>query len=146
MAKVTIGCKLPHGLILELISVGNLLQPGAVDHQHRCVLKGANSLREDKRAAQGQFPVAYTEVDEELWDEWYKRNKDLEPVRKGFVFKAENVEGRTAAQSLKAQAKDRLGERTGLEALAVEKDPRMKVAKGVTTDAEHLAAVTAAAT
>lgn len=145
MATVTIGCKLPHGLTLELIGEGKGFQP-APRSGKRCVLKGANSLREDKRAAQGDFPVAYTEVDEELWDEWYRRNKEMEFITKGFVFKAETAAGRGAAKSLADQSKDRLGVKTGMEALAQKDDPRLKIARGVSTDEEHLRAVTQAPT
>lgn len=146
MATVQIGCKLPHGLVLELITPGTLLQPGPRDMARRVTLKGANSLREDKRVSQGEFPVAFTEVEEELWDEWYSRNKDMEFIRKGFVFKADATEGRGAKASLAAQSKERTKERTGLEALATKDDPRLKIARGVTTDEEHLRAVQQAPT
>ena len=146
MATVQIGCKLPHGLVLEIITPGQLLQPGPRNLEKRVTLKGANSLREDKRASQGEYPVAFTEVEEDLWNEWYEHNKNLEFVRKGFVFKAEAAEGRSAKASLAAQSKERTKERTGLEPLQQKDDPRLKIARGVSTDEEHLKAVTQAPT
>ena len=125
---VMVGCKLPHGIILELLEpssgtnsdgkVVQLLQPPPAGQ--RITLKGANSLREDKRAAQGQFPYAVTPVPRTFWEEWFRRNKTLEFVVKGFVF-AERSEA-----DAKAKGREGASLLTGLEALATKDDPRVK--------------------
>lgn len=117
---VMIGCKLPHGYTLEIIKVGNLLQPSPKGKRY--VLKGANSLRTDRRAAQGEFPYAVTPVPRDFWEAWLKHNENhtLEPVVKGFIFAARD------ADRARAEGKERQGEKTGLEAIDLEGDARTK--------------------
>ena len=114
---VMVACKLPTGLVLEIVQKSETLQP--LPAGQRYVLKGANSLRDDKRVSQASHPYAVTPVPRDFWEAWLKQNADLEFVRKGFVF-AESSAERAAAKGL-----EMVGERTGLEALATEKDPRV---------------------
>ena len=114
---VMVACKLPHGLRLELLEAGETLQPKPGGQVY--ILKGANSLREDKRAALGRFDYAVTPIPRDFWDAWLKRNKDLEFVVKGFVF------AETSTSRAQDKGKEHEKERTGLEALATEKDPRL---------------------
>lgn len=119
---VQVACKLPAGLWLELIASSPLLQPAPTGRRY--YIKGANRLREDKRAAQGEYDYAITAVPKDFWDEWYKRNESLEFVQKGFVFAAPSLD------HARGQGKEQAGELTGLEALAPEKDPRvLKIGK-----------------
>jgi len=141
---VSIGCKLPHGIVLELFEQD---EPGVTRHfsqpprsKGKVILKGANSLRTNPRAHQGVHPYAITEVDASFWREWISNrdNSQREFIAKGLVFEAPN---RIDAQ---AMAKERRRERTGLEGLnpTVQKDPRMPKAANenaqVETDAEAL--------
>ena len=123
--EVVIGCKLPHGLILELINKPpkdpkeQVLQPAPTGR--RVTLKGANSMRIDLRAAQGVHPYATTRIDKAFWDAWLAENKNLTFVTNGLVFEAKDD------ASAKSIAKERKDERTGLEALNqdTKSDPRM---------------------
>lgn len=75
---VTVGCKLPHGLKLDLEL------PGKPKVRH--ILKGTNSS-----SVIGGFGL--TEVPEDFWNEWVKRNKDLEAVKKLLVWSYPSREG-----------------------------------------------------
>ena len=136
MATVMIGCKLPHGIILEILKPGEGLHPAPQADAKRVELKGANSLR--RRAdepSMGILPYAITPVDEAFWKEWLKANKDLAFVKNGMVFEAKDV------PTAKAMAQERTtGVKTGLEALAHDgNDERLKShAQRVTGDPDAL--------
>jgi hypothetical protein len=124
MAEVLIGCKLPNGIILELMP----LPPTVVKDQQlypapagkRVELKGANSLRTHRRqVSMAVHPYAVTRVDKAFWDEWFERNKELEFIRKGLVFVAQTE------RDFNAIAKENAAKTTGMEALNPEKDPRL---------------------
>lgn len=102
MSTVTVACKLPSGLVLDL--------PGV---EQKFVLNGA--YHEEAIAGHGM-----TEVDEGFWTKWSETYKDFEPVKRGFVFAAKGE--RNAA----AQAREKKGNVTGLEGL----DPK-KPARGI---------------
>jgi len=123
MAKeqVLIGCKLPHGLIMEIPDVGDLLRPKPVGQ--RVILKGANSLRTNPNAAQGSFPYAVTSVDKDFADRWFARYQSEPFVKNGLVFIAKSE------ADARSMSKERLPERTGMEALDLGVD-----AKGKSTD------------
>jgi hypothetical protein len=120
---VLVGCKLATGLIMEVHNCppkgreNQTLQPEPTGKQ--IILKGANSLRMDPRANQGVHPFAVTEVPRAHWEAWYEQHKDFEFVRAGLVFVADD------RRSAEAIAKERIGQRTGLEGLNQGKDPRM---------------------
>lgn len=155
---VYVGCKLPHGLVLEIP------EPGMMEGIHpetgkiikvagrkpapvgkRYVLKGANSMRRSDRA-QGQYPYAITPIPKAFWERWLARYKDADFVTKGFVF-AEDT-----ARDAQASAKEKLPEMTGMEAMQQEKDPRVKArtrvpnAEEVETDQDALQRALAAST
>ena len=92
MALVSVGCKLPNGIILEL-------------GEKKVVLKGLNSseLIGGHGITEG--------VDKEFMDAWLLAHKHLKFVKEGFIFCHEN------AKNLAAEAKDRRKEKTGLEPL-----------------------------
>lgn len=142
---VRIGCKLPLGLIMELADPGVLVdKDGRVvqglrpnPRGQRVILKGANSLRTDRRAAQGIYPFAVTIVDKVFWEAWYARHKDEEYVRKGFVFlAADDASEARANENAAAAVKDKGNLPTGMEPLALEKDPRMKPTRNPVTTVE----------
>lgn len=127
--KVLIGCKLPNGLIMEVVEPGMItnVEGRAVQGLHpkphsgqRVILKGANSLRTNPNAAQGVFPYAVTEVDKDLWDAWLARHKNEPMVKNGFVFVAKSE------KDAQAMGKERANERTGLEALNLDVDGKGK--------------------
>lgn len=102
MATVTVGCKLPNGLIIQ---VGN--------KSH--TLKGAN----DTSIVGGH---GITEgVDKELWDAWLVANKDRAMVKNGHVF----AHGKT--ESTKAEATEKTSNKTKLEPIDPSKE--MSVSK-----------------
>lgn len=99
MATVTVGCKMPNGLILEM-------------GEKRVVLNGANSsgIIGGHGLTEG--------VDKEFWDAWSAKHATLDPVKKGFVFAHEKTANTVA------EAKEKAAEKTGLEPL----DPKDKPA------------------
>lgn len=101
---VTVGCKLPNGLVCEMGKLG--------DETYTTVrLNGANSAR-----VVGGYGIT-PGVSASFWNAWMKKNKGLEFVRKGLVF------AHTDEASAADHAKDRAEVRSGLEAL----DPMKKV-------------------
>lgn len=88
---VTVGCKLPNGLIIEVAD-------------KKATLNGLNSTNVINSHG-------ITEVDKGLWDAWLSANKELSFVKKGLVF-AHEKEAAT-----KAEAKEREDNKTGLEQL-----------------------------
>lgn len=123
---VVVGCKLPNGLLCEVGKMGD-------DNHTRVRLNGTN----DARVIGG---YGLTDVSKEFWDTWYKKNRHLEFVRKGFVF----VHGDAASAA--DEAKDRAGVLNGMEPLPqTGADPRVKGLLGpdgkpmVETDLNHLA-------
>lgn len=111
--SVTVGCKLPNGLIMELGTRGK-------DDYRQVRLRGAQSSR-----IAGGFGL--TDVSEDFMQAWMKKNKDLTFVRKGLVFvQADGV-------FAEGHAKDHRDLRSGLERL----DPK-KAPKGVEVDKDHL--------
>jgi len=98
MAVVTVGCKLPNGIILELDG-------------KRVTLNGVNSSE-----IIGGHGLTHG-VDKEFMDVWLERNKDLSIVKGSFIFCHEN------AKNTAAEAKDRKKEKTGLEQLSRSKLP-----------------------
>lgn len=126
MAQVLICSKLAHSFWLEIVKPNpnkDANWPMPVDpNAPRVEIKGSNSLRlTETEPSQSGFRFAQTPVDESLWREWLKINKDLKFVRDGFVFEAASL------QEAKGKAKERVDERTGLEPLQADgSDPRLK--------------------
>lgn len=101
---LTVGCKLPNGLVCELGKVG--------DESYTVVrLNGANSA-----LVVGGYGLTQN-VSASFWAAWMKKNKHLEFVRKGLVFAHGDIASATD------HAKDNAERRTGLEAL----DPMKKL-------------------
>lgn len=95
MADVVVGCKLPHGLIIN--------QAG-----HKIVLAGENSSR-----VIGGYGM--TSVDKDLMSAWMADHKGFTPVKQGLIF----------FQESKAKAKDEATEKakvkSGFEGIDPEK-------------------------
>lgn len=98
MSTVTIGCKLPNGILMEL-------------GDKQVVINGANSSE-----IIGGHGLTEN-VDKSFFDAWMERNKELKFVKIGHIFAHEKT------ASTKAQAKERAKEKTGLEPLDPNKKP-----------------------
>lgn len=90
MALVTVGCRLPHGIVLE---VGD----------KSFTVKGLNSS-----AIIGADHFT-TEVDASLWNGWKAANKDSKLLSSGALFEA------GSERDAKAKAKELKAEKTGFE-------------------------------
>jgi hypothetical protein len=125
---VRIGCKLPNGLILEILEAGPGMFPAPMGK--RVFLKGSNSTL----TAKGENPLiarfAFTDVDADFWEAWMKKNKDMPFVKNGSVFMEES------AKDAKAAAKERKDVPTGLEPLEPKGDKRIPA--GATADPDRL--------
>jgi len=110
MAKtVVIGCKLPHGLILEL----------PMDTTKKVTLNGR------KKALIVGADYAMTDVDSDFWDTWLALNGEFPAVKSGAIFVAKNATDAAAIATETADVK------TGFEPMRKDgQDPR---ARGVKT-------------
>ena len=97
MSTVTVACKLPNGLVLDI--------PGA---KAPVVLNGAN--HPEAIAGHG-----LTEVDADFWAAWTKLYSDFQPLTKEMIF------AQGSERSAAAKAKERKDEKSGLEGLDPEK-------------------------
>lgn len=116
MSLVTVGCKLPNGLILEMGS------RGAANYK-AVTLAGAN-------AAKIVGGYGMTEVDAEFMAAWLKKYSWLPAVKNGAVFMHED------AASAQAMAIDNAENPSGFERLDPSKAPT-----GIEADPEHLQTV-----
>ena len=107
--KVLIGCRLPHGLILE-----HPLNPDV-----KVTLKGKNS-----RVVAGLYvpeqDFAMTEVDSDFWEAWIATNKAFPAITSNAIFVAKD------AGSAESIAKELRNEATGMEQLDPVKESEVK--------------------
>lgn len=140
MTNVVIGCKLPHGLVMEIVEPGKDdtgkfgTMPGPVGT--RVTLNGAHSVPRSKGAL-GEYPslkvypYGLTVVDEAFWKAWHARHKDFSFVKDGLVFVAADQ------KAAMAMAKERVGSvSTGLEPLSPAADDKSKGDKRLSTVAD----------
>ncbi|CAI3958990.1 unnamed protein product [Commensalibacter communis] len=99
---VSVACKRPNGLILELKK-----HDGTIE---RVTLKGATQSSFFKPEL-GMLPGLYgiTEVPEEFWQEWTKVNKDYSPLVNKEIF------AQPTEKEVEKQAEELKDEQTGLE-------------------------------
>lgn len=104
--KVLIGCRLPHGLVLEYRGVS-------------VTLKGKNS-----RVVAGLYvpeqDFATTEVDADFWEAWLKEHSTFPAVTSNSIFVAND------SSSADAVAKELRAESTGFEQLDPTKEKDVK--------------------
>lgn len=107
MSKITVGCRLPLGLILRL-------QDGS-GNETRVELRGQNA---DMNGAIyiRETMCGYTEMDKDFWDKWCELHKDFEPLINGDIF-AEATESKA-----RGAAKERVKNKTGLEGADAEEN------------------------
>lgn len=96
---VTVGCKLPHGLIMEL-------------GEKKITINGLNTSK-----IIGGHGITEN-VDKAFFDAWMEKNKELSFVKGGFLF------AHTKPVNTEAEAKDRAKNETGLEPLDPAKAPK----------------------
>lgn len=110
---VLIGCKLPHGLILD----------HPLDPSKKVELNGLN------RARIIGATYATTDVDGEFWDQWKTVHKDFPAVQSGAIFEAKSQ------ADVVAVAKELESEKTGFEPMAQDgTDERAAGVKSVDKD------------
>jgi len=95
---VLIGCKLPHGLILD----------HPLDVSKKVELAGLN------KAVIIGADCATTPVDGEFWETWKTVHKDHPAIKSGAIFEARTTE------EVKAKSKELKAEKTGFEAMPQE--------------------------
>lgn len=117
MALISVGCKLPQGLLLESgykVHEGNLVR--GADYKS-VKLAGANQHSIDlgsgmrTPAPRDLVPGITNNVDEAFFDAWVAAHKDTNIVRNGLVFKAKS------AAEAHARAQDDAQKPIGLEPL-----------------------------
>lgn len=119
MAKVKVGCKLPHGLTMELgLNIDKFSNISKSDNYQRVTLAGTNqNLIQGAPATRVQAP-GITLVEENYIDEWLKKNRNLSFVKAGMIYKIANeAEGQAIALDLASQT-------TGFEPLDPTKAPK----------------------
>lgn len=138
---VTVGCKMPSGLVLKVYKFVDAYEPvmGGGSRKIKVgqqvggdvVLKGfaTEAGKHAPHAIIGGFGLT-PGVDAEFWNLWLEQNRDLDLVKRGLVF----AHGETA--SAEAEAKEKVKEKSGLEAL----DPGKLPVKGVATALESVQA------
>lgn len=155
--SVIVGCKLATGLWAELMPEPTSAPDGQVRRPapmgKRVLLNGANSAA--STAALGGTLIRVnprvlnfgkTAVDRSFWEQWSKQDVAKSLIGKGFVFVVNKETESKAQTDFKAQAREKLPEKTGLEGLDPNgNDERMKAISvpgrqetQIETDREHL--------
>ncbi len=92
MAQVTVGCKLPNGLIIR-------------HGEHRVMLHGSNHSE-----VIGGHGITHG-VDAEFFEAWMGAHKDYEPVKQGLIF------AHAKEANVRAEAKEKAKNKNGFEQL-----------------------------
>lgn len=130
-AKVTVACKLPHGLLLRTFEMGSRMIPAGpigVVKIEQAVVRGEPVRINGTAVPFGKIPnfiitpsgYALTAgVDKDFFDLWLAQNKDSDVVSKGLVFAHESND------HVRGMAEDRKDFRSGLEPLDPNGDKRV---------------------
>ena len=103
MGNVTVGCRLPNGIIIDLYNADGSLAKSVE-------LKGANSDINGPIIILNPRMCGYTQVDEDFMNKWLDQNKDFAPLVSGAIFVEKTI---AKAQDSAAALAD---EKTGFEA------------------------------
>jgi hypothetical protein len=117
--SVTVGLKLPQGLILRLFKMEDATGPGYVPGERRAVEYGERVRIRGTAHEEGMRPkvpivggYALTSgVPKDFWDAWLEQNKDSDLIRNKLIFAYSKVD------SAKAAAREHKSTRSGLERL-----------------------------
>jgi hypothetical protein len=128
-AKVTVACKLPTGLTLNVCTMRTeqeLVMGGGLRDVQRATIVGqihlAGAGKKPNEAPKAPMAHGYAltyGVDKELFDRWLEDNKDSAYVRNKLVFAFEG------ASDVEACAKEHRDVRSNMEPLNGSDDPRM---------------------
>jgi hypothetical protein len=142
-ATVTVGCKLPHGLILRLFKMVPSVEPvmgGGTREVNKAQqvgepvkLHGYLTMDGKKKRPAALVAGGYamtSGVNKEFFDEWMKQNADSDLVKNNLIF------SQTTTASAEDQGEEQEKLKCGLEAL----DPDNLPMKGVKTADEKEAA------
>lgn len=130
---VTVACKMPNGLVLQVWDIENYQEPmpGGMmrdaTRRVKCKKFAPITLNPARRRMMEEEPsyriiggYAMTEnVPAELWSRWLRDNQDSDIVKNGLICAFEK------ADSSVSEAKNRRDVRSGLEPVSQTKDPRM---------------------
>lgn len=134
--KVTVACKLPHGLRLRLFKMvdgtenvsGNNVR--TIKHAEQIgddvVIKGVAVEFGKEKALTGGYALT-TGVDKEFFEEWLKQNASHEAVKNHMIFAA------GSRDAVEGKAEDHAKDKSGLEPLdmsLVKRGERMVAADG----------------
>lgn len=121
---VTVCCKLPHGLILELAELRKeaplMGGGGEVDVYRptgeRVTITGSGG-KHDKSPNPGRVVAGYglTDISAEFWNKWAAQNKGFPPLAKGLLF------AQATRDKAGSQAKEHAALKTGMEPLDADK-------------------------
>lgn len=100
MASITIGCRLPCGLVLQHGGVTVTLNGQNQNKEGIILLKDSD--------------YGTTEVDQPFWEAWKEAHKGFAPLESNAIFEAKN------ASEAKGKAKELKGEKTGHEPVSQE--------------------------
>lgn len=126
---VTVGCKLPWGLVLRGMRKATRQVPvlgGGMreetyfppDGREVLVYGNARAIGEDPKT-RIVFGVAMTSgIPKDLWEQWLHDNRDLPAIQNGLVFACPTVE------DVASEARGQRKQLSGLEPLRVDNDPR----------------------
>jgi hypothetical protein len=106
---VTVACKIPHGLQLQLVRV-MIYGPG------RPVNPPPGFP--DPHPMAGGYALTH-DVDSKFWEQWLEQNKLSPIVKNGLIF------AMSSSNDVKAKAREQADFRSGLEPLNMEGDARM---------------------
>lgn len=108
MSTVTIGCRLPSGLIIDLEKDGKIVKSIELEGQRQLHARS-------KIIILGEEDYGTTEVDAADWEHFKKQvGEEFAPLVSGAIFEAKNE------KDAKAKAKELKKEKTGHEPMAQE--------------------------
>jgi hypothetical protein len=141
-ATVTVACKLPAGLILQLWEMKD---------QHESSPTGTRTIQKAQKKGEpikingcalrfGQVPefpmpggYALTQIPADFWEEWLAQNQDSDAVQNRIIFAHDSAD--KASTQARAQAKEKV--KSGMEPIDPKNPPRvgMKVTPYTQADA-----------
>jgi hypothetical protein len=142
--SVYVGCKLPHGLRLQLTREVEQIEsvPGQGQRTFKIHRRIPNEVHVLKGIALGKgerpnYPIvggaSITKVPAAFWEKWLEQNKTHPAILNNLVF------AQATSESIRDQARELRKEKSGFEPIDPDpkaKDPRMKGVKTVKKDDE----------
>lgn len=137
---VTVGCKVPNGLIcrvFEMVSANEPVLGGGYRETKMAQpvgqfkLNGCATAIGERPKHDIRFGYGITEnVNTELWEKWLEQNKDSDVVKAGLVFAA------AKANDTIAEAKEKKKLKSGMEPLDPENLPMRRIKTATSKDEE----------